>query len=203
MLSIFKGCSVTTTSSSEGSRCDSLSSLGGGAIAHDPSCPSHHGSKHLLDDSDLEPPIPPVPPPPLLLHTNGGAVVVVSAAAGGGGGVGSNGNAGGGTGAVAAADYHHHHNSHHPHHHPHHLHNNTVAAAAAAGHTSSRAQLTRTWSGVSATGEDCVPLSPMGRGGEECVMQGPLRRKTVLKDGRKPPVGAWHRYWVRERSSKS
>ena len=30
----------------------------------------------------------------------------------------------------------------------------------------------------------------------ECSMQGPLRRKTVLKDGRKPPVGAWHRYWV-------
>uniref|UniRef100_A0A6A7G1G9 Ras-specific guanine nucleotide-releasing factor RalGPS1-like n=1 Tax=Hirondellea gigas TaxID=1518452 RepID=A0A6A7G1G9_9CRUS len=27
-------------------------------------------------------------------------------------------------------------------------------------------------------------------------MQGPLRRKTILKDGRKPPVGAWHRYWV-------
>lgn len=32
--------------------------------------------------------------------------------------------------------------------------------------------------------------------GEECGVQGPLRRKTVIKDGRRPAVSAWHRYWV-------
>lgn len=32
--------------------------------------------------------------------------------------------------------------------------------------------------------------------GEECGVQGPLRRKTVIKDGRRPAVAAWHRYWV-------
>lgn len=53
--SIFKGCS----GGSEGLRCDSVTSLG----SHDPSCPSaqgSRGSRHLLDDSELDPP----PPPP-------------------------------------------------------------------------------------------------------------------------------------------
>lgn len=31
---------------------------------------------------------------------------------------------------------------------------------------------------------------------EECGVQGPLKRKTVIKDGRRPAVAAWHRYWV-------
>ncbi|KAJ8686356.1 hypothetical protein QAD02_022150 [Eretmocerus hayati] len=29
-----------------------------------------------------------------------------------------------------------------------------------------------------------------------CSMQGPLRRKVVLRDGRKPAVSTWQRYWV-------
>jgi hypothetical protein len=29
-----------------------------------------------------------------------------------------------------------------------------------------------------------------------CTMQGCVRRKTVLKEGRKPTVTSWQRYWL-------
>ncbi|XP_069194858.1 ras-specific guanine nucleotide-releasing factor RalGPS1 isoform X5 [Procambarus clarkii] len=114
---IFKGCSGT----SEGPRCDSVNSLG----SHEPGCPSaqgSHGSRHLLDDSELDP-----PPPP------------------------------------------HHECTSPPH------------------------TLTRTWSGLSSDSDTEVVFEVSG---EECGVQGPLRRKTVIKDGRRPAVAAWHRYWV-------
>ncbi|XP_042230687.1 ras-specific guanine nucleotide-releasing factor RalGPS1-like isoform X3 [Homarus americanus] len=115
---IFKGCSGT----SEGMRCDSVNSLG----SHEPGCPSaqgSQGSRHLLDDSELDP-----PPPP-------------------------------------------HHDCTSP-----------------PSHT-----LTRTWSGLSSDSDTEVVFEVSG---EECGVQGPLRRKTVIKDGRRPAVAAWHRYWV-------
>lgn len=118
---IFKGCSGT----SEGMRCDSVNSLGGG---HEPGCPSaqgSHGSRHLLDDSELDPP----PPPPQHSECTS----------------------------------------------PH-------------SHT-----LTRTWSGLSSDSDTEVVFEESG---EQCVVQGPLKRKTVIKDGRRPAVSAWHRYWV-------
>lgn len=34
-----------------------------------------------------------------------------------------------------------------------------------------------------------------------CRMQGCVRRKTVLKDGRKPAVSSWQRYWIQIWSS--
>ncbi|KAK4301105.1 hypothetical protein Pmani_026731 [Petrolisthes manimaculis] len=117
---IFKGCS----GGSENLRCDSVTSLG----SHDPSCPSaqgSRGSRHLLDDSELDPP----PPPP------------------------------------------------HPH-----------DCTSPPSHT-----LTRTWSGLSSDSDPDVMLE---MNSEECGVQGPLKRKTVIKDGRRPAVSAWHRYWV-------
>ena len=30
----------------------------------------------------------------------------------------------------------------------------------------------------------------------DCGVQGPLRRKTVIKGGKKPTVASWKRYWV-------
>ncbi|KAK8406915.1 hypothetical protein O3P69_007462 [Scylla paramamosain] len=115
---IFKGCS----GSGEGMRCDSVNSLG----SHEPGCPSaqgSQGSRHLLDDSELDP-----PPPP--------------------------------------------------------QHDCTSPPS----HT-----LTRTWSGLSSDSETEVVFEVSG---EDCGVQGPLRRKTVIKDGRRPAVSAWHRYWV-------
>ena len=32
--------------------------------------------------------------------------------------------------------------------------------------------------------------------GAVCTLQGCLRRKTLLKSGRRPPVATWQRYWV-------
>lgn len=29
-----------------------------------------------------------------------------------------------------------------------------------------------------------------------CIMQGCVRRKTVIKHGRKPTVTSWQRYWL-------
>ncbi|KAK8741230.1 hypothetical protein OTU49_002571, partial [Cherax quadricarinatus] len=114
---IFKGCSGTN----EGMRCDSVNSLG----SHEPGCPSaqgSQGSRHLLDDSELDPPQP----------------------------------------------------GHHE--------------CTSPPHT-----LTRTWSGLSSDSDTEVVFEVSG---EECGVQGPLRRKTVIKDGRRPAVAAWHRYWV-------
>lgn len=113
---IFKGCS----GNSEEMRCDSVNSLG----SHEPGCPSAqglHGSRHLLDDSELDP-----PPPPQHECT-------------------------------------------------------------------SPPSLTRSWSGLSSDSDTEVVFQGKG---EECTVQGPLRRKTVIKDGRRPAVSAWHRYWV-------
>lgn len=110
---IFKGCS----GAGEGMRCDSVNSLGG----HEPGCPSaqgSQGSRHLLDDSELDPPPHDCTSPP---------------------------------------------------------------------------SLTRTWSGLSSDSDTEVVFEVSG---EECGVQGPLRRKTVIKDGRRPAVAAWHRYWV-------
>lgn len=114
---IFKGCGGAGITD----RCDSFTSLGG---QHDPGCPSAqgaHGSRHLLDDSELE-----APPQPLRDCTS-------------------------------------------------------------PPHT-----LTRTWSGLSSDSEEVV----FEMSGEECGVQGPLRRKTIIKDGRRPPVASYHRYWV-------
>ncbi|XP_068221225.1 ras-specific guanine nucleotide-releasing factor RalGPS1-like isoform X1 [Palaemon carinicauda] len=114
---IFKGCSGTN----EGMRCDSVNSLGG----HEPGCPSaqgSQGSRHLLDDSELD-------PPPQ--HSD---------------------------------------------------------CTSPQSHT-----LTRTWSGLSSDSDTEVVFEVSG---EECGVQGPLKRKTVIKDGRRPAVSAWHRYWV-------
>ncbi|CAL4085640.1 unnamed protein product, partial [Meganyctiphanes norvegica] len=52
--------------------------------------------------------------------------------------------------------------------------------------------LTRTWSGLSSDSEEVV----FEMSGEECGVQGPLRRKTIIKDGRRPAVASYHRYWV-------
>lgn len=62
--SIFKGCS----GAGEGMRCDSVNSLGG----HEPGCPSaqgSQGSRHLLDDSELDPPPHDCTSPPSLTRT--------------------------------------------------------------------------------------------------------------------------------------
>ncbi|XP_076058431.1 ral GEF with PH domain and SH3 binding motif isoform X2 [Oratosquilla oratoria] len=110
---IFKGCTGT-----DNFRSDSVTSLGGNGGGHDPGCPSAHGgSRHLLDDSVMDPPEYSTPP----LHT-----------------------------------------------------------------------LTRTSSGLSSDSDEVV----LELSSEECSVQGPLRRKTVIKDGRRPAVAAWHRYWV-------
>ncbi|KAK7081627.1 RasGEF, partial [Halocaridina rubra] len=114
---IFKGCSGT----SEATRCDSVNSLGG----HEPGCPSAQGlrgSRHLLDDSEMDPP-------------------------------------------------------------PQHS-----ECTSPQSHT-----LTRTWSGLSSDSDTEVVFEVSG---EDCGVQGPLKRKTVIKDGRRPAVSAWHRYWV-------
>lgn len=33
--------------------------------------------------------------------------------------------------------------------------------------------------------------------GDQCTLQGYVRRKTVMKHGRKPAVTSWQRYWVK------
>jgi len=119
ILGIFKGCGGSGVTE----RCDSFTSLGG---QHDPGCPSAqgaHGSRHLLDDSELEIP------------------------------------------------------------------QHQIRDCTSPPHT-----LTRTWSGLSSDSEGGEVIFEMS--GENCSVQGPLRRKTIIKDGRRPPVASYHRYWV-------
>lgn len=41
------------------------------------------------------------------------------------------------------------------------------------------------------TAEDTISLA-----NHFCTMQGSVRRKTILKEGRKPTVASWQRYWI-------
>ncbi|KAB7502370.1 Ras-specific guanine nucleotide-releasing factor RalGPS1 [Armadillidium nasatum] len=129
-IGVFKGIpsGITDGNSTWDNRRDSLSSISGisGGCAshlqhqHDPCCPSASrtgGSRHLLDDSEIEPPLRPFGPP---------------------------------------------------------------------------SDLSRTWSEISSDSDDVILELNSG----ECGIQGPLKRKTILKDGKKPKVSAWHRYWV-------